>query len=203
MVTIPTQNQAEQTQNPGLQPRDGSNGQTLKNANPWSDDDLFAELEAEEQSFKPLTRVEAERIRAANPQASVMRIVGVQILTSVVLAGLVFLLARQASLGWSVFYGGVAVWVPAAMFARGLQRQKASGDAGSALMGFFVWELVKVVMTVALLLAAPRLVSELNWLALLAGFVVTMKVYWVAMWLHLVRKNSVSKAVNKTAQKNG
>ena len=70
-------------------------------------------------------------------------------------------------------------------------------------MGFFVWELVKIVLTVAMLLAAPRLVSQLNWLALLAGFVVTMKVYWVVMWLHLVRKNSVSKVVNKTAQKNG
>ena len=203
MVTIPTQNQAGQTKSPGPHQVDSSNGQTLKNVNPWADDDLLAELEAQEQSFKPLTRVEAERIRTANPQASVMRVVGVQILTSVVLAGVVFLLTGQVHLGWSALYGGVAVWIPAAMFARGLQRQQASGNAGSALMGFFVWELVKVVMTVAMLLAAPRLVSELNWLALLAGFVVTMKVYWVAMWLHLARKNSVSKAVNKTAQKNG
>ena len=70
-------------------------------------------------------------------------------------------------------------------------------------MGFFVWELVKVGLTVALLLAAPRLIPELSWLALLAGFVVTMKVYWVVMWLHLVRTNSVGKAVNKTVQKNG
>ena len=70
-------------------------------------------------------------------------------------------------------------------------------------MGFFIWELVKIVLTVALLLAAPRLILELNWLALLAGFVVTMKVYWVAMWLHLVRTNAVNKAVDKTAQKNG
>jgi hypothetical protein len=36
---------------------------------------------------------------------------------------------------------------------------------------------------------------ELNWL--LAGFVVTMKVYCVmAMWLHLVRKNSVKAVID-------
>jgi ATP synthase protein I len=53
--------------------------------------------------------------------------------------------------------------------------------------------MVKVVLTVAMLFAAPGLIPDLNWLALLAGFVVTMKVYWVAMWLHSVRKKSVAK----------
>jgi ATP synthase protein I len=44
-------------------------------------------------------------------------------------------------------------------------------------------------LTVALLLAAPKVVSPLNWLALVAGFVVTMKVYWVAAWLHSRRRS--------------
>jgi ATP synthase protein I len=169
----------------------------------WSDRYLDSELETEDQSFKPLTRMEAERVRAMNPPASMARVLGVQLLVSTVMAGLIWLLTGQDAMGWSAWYGGVAVWVPAALFARGLQRQKTLPDAGSALIGFFVWELVKIVLTVALLLAAPRLVPELNWLALLAGFVVTMKVYWVAMWLHLVRTNSVGKAVNKTVQRNG
>ena len=199
MVKIPTQNQAVQVQQAGESPK----GQASASVDRWADDDLKNEFEAEEESFKPLTRVEAERIRAANPPASMMRVLGVQILTSVVVAGLARVLTGQDAMGWSALYGGLAVWVPAALFARGLQRQKTTANAGSALMGFFVWELVKIVLTVALLLAAPRLIPELNWLALLAGFVVTMKVYWVVMWLHLVRKNSVSKAVDKTAQKNG
>ena len=42
----------------------------------------------------------------------------------------------------------------------------------------------------ALLFAAPVLIVNLNWLALLAGFVVTMKVYWIAVWLYPIRKNS-------------
>ena len=53
--------------------------------------------------------------------------------------------------------------------------------------------MVKVVLTVAMLFVAPKLVVGLNWLVLLAGFVVTMKVYWVAMWLHSRRPKSVAK----------
>jgi ATP synthase protein I len=51
-------------------------------------------------------------------------------------------------------------------------------------------------LTVAMLMAAPRLISQLSWLALLAGFVVTMKVYWVALWLRPARKESINKNLN-------
>lgn len=46
---------------------------------------------------------------------------------------------------------------------------------------FFVWELAKLVLTIAMLAAAARLVKDLSWLALLVGMVVTMKTYWVAL----------------------
>jgi ATP synthase protein I len=36
------------------------------------------------------------------------------------------------------------------------------------MLGFFVWELVKIVLTIAMLFAAPKWVSDLNWLALVA-----------------------------------
>ena len=49
------------------------------------------------------------------------------------------------------------------------------------MVGFFGWEMVKIVLTVAMLAAAPRLVAQLSWLALLAGMVVTMKTYWIAL----------------------
>lgn len=201
MVTIPTQNQAAQAR------PTGENLKSKVSADRYGDTDGDKEFEAEEEGFKPLTRTEAERIRAANPPASMQRVLMVQGLTCMGVAGLARVLTGQDAMGWSALYGGLAVWVPAALFARGLQRQKASGHAGSALMGFFVWELVKVVLTVAMLLAAPRLITGLNWLALLAGFVVTMKVYWVAMWLHLVRTNSVNQgvdlAVNKAVHETG
>ena len=39
----------------------------------------------------------------------------------------------------------------------------------------------KKTLPVALLLVAPKVVAGLSWLALVAGFVVTMKVYWVVL----------------------
>jgi ATP synthase protein I len=37
-----------------------------------------------------------------------------------------------------------------------------------------------------MLIAAPRLVNELSWPAMLVGLVVTMKVYWLALGLRRV-----------------
>ena len=49
------------------------------------------------------------------------------------------------------------------------------------MLRFFVWELIKLGLTIAFLAAAPWLVSGLNWLAMLAGVVAAMKMYWVAL----------------------
>ena len=106
------------------------------------------------------------------------------------LAAAVAVVSGQWRLVSSVAWGVVAVVLPSAVFARAWARQMRLVQAGAALAGLFVWELVKIVLTVALLLAAPRLVPHLSWLALLAGFVVAMKVYWVAMWLHPARSKS-------------
>lgn len=96
----------------------------------------------------------------------------------------------QAPVAWSAGYGALAVVLPAALFARGLVRQSAAAHPGAALVGLLVWELVKIALTVAMLFAAPRLIAQLSWLALVVGFVVTMKVYWVAMWFHPGRRKS-------------
>jgi ATP synthase protein I len=49
------------------------------------------------------------------------------------------------------------------------------------MLQFFVWELIKIALTVALLAMAPWLIEGISWLALLAGVVVAMKMYWVAL----------------------
>ena len=87
----------------------------------------------------------------------------------------------KASVAWSAAYGALAVIVPAMLFARGLMSQFSSINAMTAGFGFFVWEAVKIGVSVAMLFAAPKLVYELNWLAMLIGLIVTMKVYWVAL----------------------
>lgn len=51
----------------------------------------------------------------------------------------------------------------------------------TAGFGFFVWEAVKIAVSVAMLVAAPKLVADLDWLVMLVSLIVTMKVYWVAL----------------------
>ena len=138
--------------------------------------------------FKPLTAEEALRWRSAHPVVSPWGVVMWQVVVGVVLAVVAGLSADRAA-AFSAAYGALAVVCPAAFMLRGLQRQRAVTQPGAALMGFVVWESVKVVLTVAMLLLAPKVVSPISWLALVAGFVVTMKVYWVAAWLQSRRRS--------------
>ena len=155
--------------------------------------DIDEKLKAELENFKPLTQQEADNIRRGIQPVSMAQVLVVQAVTGILVAMISWVVTGRQVAGWSAFYGALAVIVPAGLFARGLSRQRSVLNAGSALVGFFVWELVKIGTTVAMLLVAPRLIPQLSWLALLAGFVVTMKVYWLATWFQLARVKSVKK----------
>jgi ATP synthase protein I len=83
--------------------------------------------------------------------------------------------------GWSAAYGSLAVVVPAALFAYGRFAPEGVCLARAAMVGFFGLGSSQDRADVALLAAAPRLVPGLSWLALVAGMVITMKTYWVAL----------------------
>jgi len=140
-----------------------------------------AATEAEESDFKPLTAQEAQQWRRRHPPLSVWKVVAGQALVGVLVGLVAWLVTGRASVGWSAAYGALAVVVPAALFARGVLRHKASVNQRAAMVGFFGWEIAKIVLTVALLAAAPRLVPGLSWIALLVGMVIAMKTYWVAL----------------------
>lgn len=142
---------------------------------------LDTEAEAEESDFKPLSAEEAQAWRKSHRVVSVWRVLAMQVLAGVLVVLLAWLVTGKASIAWSAAYGVLAVLIPALLFARGLQRQQFAKSASAAMLGFFVWELLKIVLTVAILAAAPKVVAQLSWLALLAGMVVTMKTYWIAL----------------------
>jgi len=146
-----------------------------KRTAPWPE-------ESEEASpVQPLTAEEARRVRELNPPVSPWWVVAGQAGVGVVAALLAWLLTGKQNVGWSVGYGALAVLVPAAVFARGLTGKFSSINAGSAAVGFLLWEMVKIALTFAMLVAAPGLVAGLSWPALLIGLVLAMKVYWVAL----------------------
>jgi len=150
------------------------------------------DIEATEPEFKPLTAEEARQLSEKNPSVSPAKVVGIQVLVGLVVALAAWGLTGRENVGWSAGYGALAVVIPAALFARGLSRRlnldNPQARAMGAAFGFFLWEMVKIALTVAMLFAAPRLVVNLSWPAMLVGLVLTMKVYWVVLMLRPKRR---------------
>jgi len=137
-------------------------------------------FDSEPTDFVPLTRLQAQALAKAQPMVSPWWVVLGQLVIGS-LATLVAWWVFGESAAKSVACGVLAVVLPAALFARGLTSQFARANPGVAVMSFFVWELVKIVVTIGVLFAAHRLVKDLNWPAMLVGLIVTIKVYWLAL----------------------
>jgi ATP synthase protein I len=137
--------------------------------------------ESEEENFKRLTAQEAQELRDRDPALSPWWVVGLQCVAGLVVALVAWGVSGKASVAWSAGYGALAVIIPAALFARGLMSQFSSLNAATASFGFFVWEAVKLAVSIAMIAMAPRLIVNLSWLALLAGLLVTLKMYWLAL----------------------
>jgi ATP synthase protein I len=136
-----------------------------------------------ERDFKPLSAEEARRLRDRKPSISPWRVIAIQSTVGFLAALAAWGFTGRQNLAWSAAYGALAVVIPAAVFARGLTGRFASLNPGTAVFGFFLWEMVKLALTMAMLVAAPRLIEALSWPAMLIGLVVTMKATWLAVVL--------------------
>lgn len=144
------------------------------------------EMDVEDSDFKPLTAEQAQRLREANPEPSPWWVIVAQLVAGLLVSGIAWMWTGRLIAGASALYGALAVAFPAALFVRGAMRtakqgKQEAGLASAAMLRFFVWELIKLGLTIAFLAAAPWVVGGLNWLALLAGVVAAMKMYWVAL----------------------
>lgn len=146
-----------------------------------------------EANFKPLTADEAVTWRKTQKRVSPWSVIVLQVGAALLVGVVAWGVLGVRAVAWSAVYGGLSVVVPAAVMAYGLTSSKlarllAAFPAGS-LGGLVFWEGVKVLLTVAMLSLAPVVVSELSWLALLAGLVIVLKVYWLAfLMLSRVKK---------------
>lgn len=86
----------------------------------------------------------------------------------------------ESAVAWSVLYGAACAVVPSAVLARGVGRLTGAGPAVGAV-GMMFWEGMKIVVTVAMLAAAARVVPHLSWPALLVAMGVCMSVVWLAL----------------------
>jgi ATP synthase protein I len=139
------------------------------------------EIEPEEAPVRALTRQEAQALVVRSPSASPWKVVAVQAALGVGLAALVWLVSGERAAGLSACYGAAVVVVPAVLMARGMTSRFSSVSPGASAVSFMLWELLKIVVSVAMLALAPRFVQPLSWPALLAVMVLCMKVYWFAL----------------------
>jgi ATP synthase protein I len=144
--------------------------------------DMHPDDEAPESDFKPLTPDEARVLRAKYPPLSPLRVILWQILLGVLVVVVVWGVTGRTSLAMSALYGAAVVVVPTLLFARGLMGRGVAGGPSAALLRFFGWEAVKIVVALAMMVAAPRVVAGLSWLTLVVSMVLVMKAYWIAFW---------------------
>ena len=145
---------------------------------PW-DDRIDGDADGE-PAFKPLTREEAQDLRARLPVVSAWSLLTWQAAAGAAMVALWGLLSLQGDKTWSALFGAVSVVVPNALMAWGMTRRPAMGG-GTAVLSFMVWELIKIILAVAILVAVAVGFSSLSWPAMLSTLVVTLKANWLAL----------------------
>lgn len=103
------------------------------------------------------------------------RIIQLQILTTVLIALVAALIGDKAA-GISALLGGLSCALPNALFAGRLHMSSKKPD-GPSPVTFFVWEFVKVGLTLASLTAVAWLYHDINWVAFVVSIVVVLKSY--------------------------
>ena len=144
--------------------------------------------------IKSLTRDEAQALRKQHPALSPWWVLAAQAGGGAIVSLLAWWLSGRAAVGWSALYGAMAVVIPGALFARGLMSKVSTINPAAAVTGFFLWEMVKIGLVLAMLFAAPKLVTDLSWPAMLVWLVVTMKVVWLVLWLEAKVRRKSNKA---------
>lgn len=111
-----------------------------------------------------------------------LRVVLLQLMTTVITGLIAGVLGGWHAL-WSALLGGVCCVVPNGLFALRLFVSARKPGAVNP-MTFFIGEFIKIALTIGLLGAVVWLYRDLNWLALLAAFIVALKSYIILIFRH-------------------
>ena len=144
-------------------------------ANKRFDDDT------DDPPVKALTHEQAQALRAKNPPLSPWRVIAVQAAVGGVVAALAWWLSGKPEVMVSALYGAATAVVPGALMARGMTSRLSSISPGASAVSVMGWSMVKMGVSIAMLMLAPRLVQPVSWPALLAALVLCMQVYWFAL----------------------
>jgi ATP synthase protein I len=141
-------------------------------------------LENADPPVRPLTRQEAQALAAKHPSMTVWQVIAAQAVFGVLVALVWGLLSRSPASAVSALYGGAVAVVPSALMARGVFGRSVWGRAARSAGGLLFWEILKLVLTGAMLALAPAWIKPLDWVAMLVTLVLCLKVIGVVllMW---------------------
>lgn len=152
----------------------------------------------ESEAHVPLTVQEAEGLKqklgSVKLEDFLIRVTAWQLVAAVLMGMLVWMLWSEIATAVAVFYGAMCAVLPSALVAFVLKRRMSTGvlkHPGDMMLGLFVLELIKVVAAICLLLAAPLVLGSPQWVAVVAGFVLTLKIYWLVALLGLRQTGQV------------
>jgi len=137
--------------------------------------------EAEEPPVKPLTRDEAQALRVKSPQLSPWRVIAAQAVVGCLMALGAWWFSDQPGFVQSAIYGAIVAVLPGALMARGMTSRLSSLSVGSSAVSVMLWTVMKIGVSIAMLMLAPKLVQSLSWPVMLATLVLCMQVYLVAL----------------------
>ncbi len=111
-----------------------------------------------------------------------LRLISLQMMTTVIAGVVAYFLGGLPAMV-SAWLGGLCCVVPNGLFALRLFANAQQLGAANP-MTFIVGEFIKIALTLALLGAIAWLYRDLNWLALICGFIVALKSYIILLFRH-------------------
>ncbi len=111
---------------------------------------------------------------------SMLRIVSLQVMATIFAGALAAMFGGLPAMLSAVF-GGLCCVIPNALFALRLFAN-AQKPGGANPMTFMIGEFIKIALTVTLLGVVAWLYRDLNWLALIGGFIVALKSYIILLF---------------------
>lgn len=155
---------------------------------------------------QPWSAEQANAWRAKTHAMSPWLPAAMQAVVAVLLLAGSLVLDLERNIRLSVMWGVFSSLLPSLLCVSGYRitvwMLKDLPHGAQTLLGFasiLCWELVKLLLSVALLIVASRIVLNVHWLAMLLAFVVVVKAYWLAFLVERLRKLRSAQAVLKTS----
>ena len=145
--------------------------------------------EAEEDSFKTLSKEEMHALRKAKPHRftsiNPWRIVFSQVVITLLIAAACYVFSSLADKNvytYSALVGGLIGFLPSALFLMRIEAAKKSvkSSPGGFLAAVVSGEFIKILATIVLFIGFALKQPDLNWIPLLVTYLATLKCYLLA-----------------------